>query len=231
MENYLETEYEDLAFEEVKERDNRKFIEYFKEKLQSNLLIINIILINDKFKPRTIKLLLYIINIDLYLFMNALFINEEFISEVFHSNKNNFFSFISRSLDRIFYTAIVKVIVNYIVDFFFIEEKKIKIILKSKTNKIEEVPKKINEVFHSILKRYLYFIIFSFIITLFSLDYITCFNYKYYYITNEWIKSSVFIILFMEILSIISIFIETGLRFLGLKFNSEKIYKLSLLFS
>ena len=185
---------------------------------------------NDPFKPRTLKILLFIINIDLYLFINALFINEEFISDVFHSKDNNFFSFLPRSIDRIFYTTLVKVIVNYIVDFFFIEEKKIKIILKSKLNLKEDIIIKLKQISDKTLWRYFYFIIFSFIITLFSLYYITCFNYRYYYMTNEWIKSSVFIVIFMEVLSLLAILVETSLRFLSFKFSSEKIYKLSLIF-
>jgi hypothetical protein len=103
--------------------------------------------------------------------------------------------------------------------------------LKSKSNTIEDVKNKINQILEKVLKRYFFFIVFSFIITLFSLYYITCFNYRYYYITNEWIKSSIFIIILMEIVSFVTILIESSLRFLSLKFNSEKFYKLSLVFS
>ena len=81
------------------------------------------------------------------------------------------------------------------------------------------------------LKRFIYFIIFSYFITLFSLYYITCFNYRYYYITNEWIKSSIFIILSIQILTILIILIESSLRYISFKTNSEKIYKFSLFFS
>ena len=87
---------------------------------------------------------LFILNIDLYLIINALFINEEFISDVFNSHNDNFFSFLPRCIDRIFYITLVGVFVNYIIDFFFIEEKKIKIILKSKRNTIIDVKNKMN---------------------------------------------------------------------------------------
>ena len=90
---------------------------------------------------------------------------------------------------------------------------------------------KIKEIMVKTLRRYLYFIIFVFVLSLFSLFYITCFNYRYYYSTSEWIKSSIFIIVFIEILSIITIFFESCLRMLSFKINSEKIYKLSLFFS
>ena len=99
IEDYLETELEEMAFEEVKERDTRKFKEYFVEQIKTNLLILNIALNQDPFKPRTIRIILFIINIDLYLFINALFINEEFISDVFNSHDDNFFSFLPRCID------------------------------------------------------------------------------------------------------------------------------------
>ena len=230
IEDYLETEFEEMEFEEVKERDARKCKEYLVEQIKTDLLILNIVLNQDPFKPRTIRIILFIINIDLYLFINALFINEEFISDLFYSDENGFFSFLPRSVDRIFYTTLVKVIVNYIIGFFFIEEKKIKAILKSKFNTVKDIKKKINEVLANTLRRYIYFIIFSFILTLFTLYYITCFNYRYFYTTNEWIKSSIFIIIFMEILSLLTILIETLLRLASFKYNSERLYKLSLLF-
>ena len=231
IEEYLETELENLVFEEVLERDKRKVCSYLVEKLKYNLLIVHIFLIKEPLRPKTINISLFILNIDLYLIVNALFINEEFISNVFNSDKDNFFSFLRRCIDRIFYTTIVKVILNYIIDFFFIEEKKIKIILKSKKNTINDIKIKINEILEKIMRRFLFFIIFVFVFLFFSLFYITCFNYRYYYSIDEWIKSSIFIIIFMEILSITAILLESSFRFLSFKLNSEKIYKLSLFFS
>ena len=200
IDEYLETDFEDLIFLEVIERDHRTFCQYFKEQLKTNLLIINAILIKEPFKPRVIKFLLFIINIELYLVINALFINEEFINDVYHSKDDNFFNFLPRCIGRIFYITLVKVFVNYIIDCFFIEEKNIKIILKRKNNNIDDMKIKIKEIMVKTLRRYLYFIIFAFVLSLFSLFYITCFNYRYYYSTSEWIKSSIFIIIFIEIL-------------------------------
>ena len=120
---------------------------------------------------------------------------------------------------------------NYLIDCFLIDEKKVKVILKCKNYEIDEIKEKFNDIIKTTKRRFIYFFIFSFILTLFSLYYITCFNYKYYYITNEWIISSVFLIIFIEILTILCITIETCFRFLGLKLNSEKIYKFSLIFS
>ena len=231
LDDYLETDFQDMAFDEVIKREKRSFCEYFKEQIKLNLIIINVIFKNEPFRPRTIKLLLLIIDIVLYLFINALFINEEYISNLFHSTNESFFSFIPNTINRMFYASLVKVIVSYIIYCFFIEEKSIKGILNDKNNTEKLIKIKIDKIMHQALKRFIYFIIFSYIITLFILYYITCFNYRYYYITIEWIKSSIFIFISIQILNILIIFVESSLRYLSFKANSEKIYKLSLFFA
>ena len=231
IKEYLYTEYDDMIFDDLINRDKRKFCEYFTEKIKTNLMIINTF-VEEPFKPRPIKIILFILDIDLYLFINALFINEEFISRIFHSKKkDNFFSFISRCLDRCFYTTLVGIIFNYLIEYFFIEEKKIKGILKRNKDNLVILKYEISQVIKDILKRFRYFIIISFIITFFSFYYLSCFNNIYPYIKNEWIKSSIFIIIIMQILSIIGIFIESIFRFISFRFKSEKIYKISLFLS
>ena len=54
------------------------------------------------------------------------FYNEEYISYIFHLTKDGFLDFIPRSINRFFYTTLVGVIIEFIVEFFFVEEKKMK---------------------------------------------------------------------------------------------------------
>ena len=78
-----------------------------------------------------------------------------------------------------------------------------------------------------IQKRNLAFIIISSIILLFSFFYLLCFNYVYPYSQIEWIKSSIAIMIFMQLLSLLKCILETSLRYLSYRFNSEKLYKIS----
>ena len=48
---------------------------------------------------------------------------------------------------------------------------------------------------------------------------------------NEWIKSSILIIIIMQIVYILKILLETIIRFISFKLKSERIYKLSLIIS
>ena len=81
----------------------------------------------DNLKPLTIKVLLLLLNIDLYFVINGLFFSESYISELFHSDKEEkFFSFFPRSISRFFYTTVVGGIVSTIMGCIIVEEKKVK---------------------------------------------------------------------------------------------------------
>jgi hypothetical protein len=227
---YLCTEYDDMDYEDSIKKDKRKFCQYFKDKLKINQIILNTFLTKEPLRPITIKILLFILEIDLYLLINAMFFNEDYISEVFHSTKKeNFFTFIPRSYSRFFYTTLVGVIVNYIIDFFFIEEKKIKGIFKREKDNLFVLKYEVSKISKVIKKRYILFIILSFIITTFTLYYIFCLHSVYPHMRDEWIKSSIIIIIIMQILTVLECLLETILRIISFSCKSEKIYKLSLM--
>ena len=70
----------------------------------------------------------------------------------------------------------------------------------------------------------------TFLLLLFYLYYILCFNYVYPKTQIEWIKSSIFIIFIMQILSLLKCLYETIFRTLAFKCESEKLYKISKIF-
>ena len=132
--------------------------------------------------------------------INALFINEGYISLVFNSEEEEtFFSFFPRSIDRFLYTTLVGVILNYIIDCFFIEEKKIKGVFRREKDSEIVLKYEISEIIKNTKKRYLYFNIFSFIVLFITLYYIFCFNNVYPHMKIEWIKSSIIIMIIMQI--------------------------------
>ena len=232
LNEYLITDFDGMDYDDAIRRDKRKFCEYFLDKLKFNQIILNTFFTVEPLKPRAIKILLLILDLDLYLFVNALFINEDYVSQIFNLNKKDtFFSFIGRSMDRFLYTTIVGVILNYITVFFFVEEKKIKGIFKREKGNCIILKYEITQIIKAIKNRYLCFILISFIISILTWYYIFCFNNIYPHMKVEWIKSSIVIIIIMQILSILLSLLETVIRFLSLKFKSEKIFKISLFLS
>ena len=70
----------------------------------------------------------------------------------------------------------------------------------------------------------------TFVILLSSLYYILCFNYVYPKTQIEWVKSTILIIIIMQLLSVLKCLFETIFRFLSFKCESEKIFKFSKIF-
>ena len=196
-----------------------------------NQLIINIFFIYEEIRPKSIKITILVLTIDLFFLINGLFYSNSYISEIFNSNeKETFFSFVPRSIDRFVYTTIVGSIIGYILQFSFVEEVKIKKILLKKRENLISLRYEMSEILSEILKKIKIFVIFNYIIVIFSWYYISCFNNVYPNTKREWIISSLFIIIIQEILPIVLVFFESCIRFISIKCESEKLFKLSLLF-
>ena len=228
--DYLEPSLDDLDFDDALKKDKRKFCIYFYELIKERQIIANTFFATDALKPKTVKIMLFDLNIILYFVINGLFYNEDYVSEVYHLEKeDSFFSFFPRSIERFIYTTIVSLVINIIVECFMVDESKIKGILirekENETNLKYEMTLLIKKLYSSIIL----FILVSFFLYIVFFYYLLCFNYVYPHMQIEWIKSSITIVIIMQILSIISCFIQTLLRFLSFRCKSEKMYKISRL--
>ena len=133
-----------------------------------------------------------------------------------------------RFFDNLIYSALAGIIVNYIIEFFFIEEKKIKKIFIYDRDNILILKNEISKILKSIKIRYLLFIIISFLISFIAFIHILCFNIVYYHTMVEWIIFSLIIIFSIQILSFLICLLKTVLRLMSFKFKNEKLYKLGL---
>ena len=229
---YLATIPDEMEFDDAIKRDTRGFCEYFCDSLKEKQSFAYTFIATDPINTRMIKFILFSLNITLYFVVNGLFFSESFISELYHTKKENenFFSFIPRTIDKVIYTTLVSIFIGYMTDFFFLDEKKIKGIFKRDKNNRAILKRSIAMLIKEIQKRYISFIIMTFVIMLISLYYILCFNFVYPKTQIEWVKSSILIIIIMQILSVLKCLYETIFRFLSFKCESEKLYKVSKLF-
>ena len=167
--------------------------------------------------------------IELYFVINALFYNEEYLSILFNSNKkDSFFSFVPRRLNEFVYISAVSGIISYLIGYFFVEEEKLKrIFLRNKDESIK-LKYDISVLVDDIQKRFIGLICLSIFLSIICFVYISCFNIVYPYIREEWIKSSIFILFLMQIINFFITFLHSSLRYIAIRCNSEKIYRLSL---
>ena len=232
IEEYLKIDFDEMYYEDAVKKDKRTFCELFIKKLKINQKILYIFISNHQLRPRVIKIMLFIIEISFYLFFNALFFNEEYISKVYNSTKKEkFFTFFARDINRIIYTILIGILIGFIIEYsLFIDESQIKRIFKIEKNNNEIIESEMKRLIKCITIYNTGFIILSFIIIIFIGYYTTCFNNIYRHMVVEWIKSSIIIIFIMQILSILACLLESIFRFFGLKFKKKKIYKISYLF-
>ena len=232
IEKFLEPSYETMDYDDVVEEDKRTFCQYFIEKIKDNQMIINSFFIEEYTKPRSIKIPLFILGVDLFFFTNALFYSDSTISEIYNSTEGETpLTYISRSIDRFIYTTIIGNITAYFINFFFVDETKIRKILLKKKNDILSLRYEMAEILKSIFKRIKALIILNYIILISSWYYLSCFSNVYPHLRNEWIISSLIIILIFQLLPFIFTFIESCIRFMSIKYESEKLFRLSRLLS
>ena len=231
IEEYLETNPDDMNFDDAMNRDKRTFCVYYLEKIKSQHIISNTFFYNEYLRPRPIKIMVFVLQIEFYFFINGLLYNEEYIDKIFELEKDTFLKKTLRFLNNLFYSLIVGIILHYILEYFFVQEKQIRITLKTEKDNLPNLKYEMIQTMKDILKRFIILIIISFITSVFILYYISCFNNVYPHMKKEWIIFSVFVVLCVLFLSLVKSLIETILRFLSFKFKSEKLFKLSLLFS
>jgi len=231
MEEYLKTDIDDMEYDDAVKKDQREFCTFFRDRLKSHQIILNTFFYEEPLKPNSIKLLLFVLDIDLYFFVNGLFFNEEYISHIYYLEEDTFYDSFMRLIGNFFYSVLVGIIVNYIISCIFIDEKEIKGILKREKDNLLILKYEIVQVVKDIRNRCIYCIILSFIITIFTWFHICCFNYVYPHMQGEWLTFSIIIIILMQAYSALVCLLESILRFLGFKMKSERIYKISLMLS
>ena len=226
MNDYLKTDLDDLEYDDAIKSDKRSFCEFLCQRLYENQIILNTFCFKENLRPMSIKIILQLLTIDLYFVINGLFFNEEYLSELFNStDKETFFSYIHRSIDRFFKMTIVGLIIDVIIDFIFIEEKKVKkVFIREKDDPIQ-LKYEIVLIIKALKISYMILIFISFFISILSWFYVNCFNNTFPGVKIEWIKSSITIILIEQIFSILSVFLEAIIRILSFTFKSEGLYK------
>ena len=232
MEEYLKPDLDDMEYDDAIKLDKRTFFEYLSDRLKEKQIILDILFNKENLRPMTVKIMLLLLNIDLYFVINGLFFNEKYISELFNSTEEEtFFSFFPRSIGRFFYATLVGVIIGVIIDCIFIEEKKIKRIFIREREDPMELKYEISITVKNIQKRYNAFIFICLFISIISWYYVSCFNNSYPGVKIEWIKSSVTIIIIFQILSALMAILDSILRAISFRFQSEKVFKLKQLLS
>ena len=225
---YLEPDIDDQEFEDIMLEDKRTFKEYFYDALDDKQLFINTFSVQDNFKPKSLKIIVLVLDLILYCVINGLFYGDDIISEIYHiEGHDSFFGFVPRCLTNYIYCAVVGGIINVVIDLFFVQEKRMKTIFIREKKNIVNLKVQIAKLSKGIAVRYISFVFFVIVLFILLMFYLLCFNYVYPHTQGDWVKSCIFLLIIIQILSTLVALLQTCLRFLGFYFKNEKIFKLS----
>ena len=229
---YLATKFDEMEFEDVLKNDKRNFEEFYISRLKDNQTFFDTFFTKHHIKPLSIKILLFLLSLNIQLVINGLFFSEDYISERYHdTSEEHYFSFMKRIFNRMVYTVMGNSIIISFFKCIFIEERKVKLLFLREKDNPMELKFEISKLINAIKKRFKIFIVIVVFLFVFAFFYISCFNIVYPYTKKEWIKSSVVILIIVQALPAITALIEGGLRYASFKCKSEKIFNFSMLLS
>ena len=81
---YMATSPEDMGFDDAVKKDKRKYCEHMRENLIEDQLITAAFVEEDPLKPRSIKIMIFILHLILYFVVNGLFFSESVVSELYN---------------------------------------------------------------------------------------------------------------------------------------------------
>ena len=227
IQEFLDPDFDENDFDDVITKDRRTFLQFFAEKAFENQIFIKTFLIKHIFKPLFLKIMLLVLYIELYFVISALFYSEGYFSERFYSDeKEHFLSFVSKRIDEIIFTLIICGIIQYFCSYFFDNDDYLRRIFTNKINM--EMDLALADFTKNIKRKFIILIVISMIVTIFAFLYITSFNVVYPYIKDEWVTCSLLILILMQIINLISTLLGTCCRYLSIKWNNIKLFRLSL---
>ena len=131
-----------------------------------------------------------------------------------------------RRLYEIIYTMMIMGIIGYFCSYFFDSDEYLRRLF---TKKIQaNLNSALNDFVKMIKLKFIILIVISIIVTIFTWFHVSCFNMVYPYLKNEWIKSSIITFLLMQIVNLLSTFLGTCCRYLSIRWNNIKLFRLSL---
>ena len=229
MKEYLSSSPDNMDFYDVLKKDKRTFSMVLVNLIVKKQKIVNTFFIEEETIPKYLKIIVFILYIDLFLLLTSIFYGPSDINGLYYiENKKDYVNFFfHRLLSQITFCIPVTVIIDFLVEIFFVDKESLKTIIKREKDDEKELRTEIKKLTKSIKIRYILLIVLTMVIMLISWYYVGCFNNAYPNTKLDWISLSIIVIVISQIISAGLALIETCLRFIAIKYKYECLFKLS----
>ena len=248
--NRLKLDLDYTVLSDSIKKDERTFCEFYMHLLALKQPILDMISeikaleLNSSFVPLSMKIIRFFFMLSLNMFMNTLFLTQKYFEKkyIYFNNKYNLQyneNIIVISSNEKFVYAIKNTIIFSVCTFFiclvlqffinyylFNVRKKVWIILKECDDKKEEI-KEMNIFFNNKNCNYILIFFINFVFMLFFFFYIMNFSQAYKGGILDYVAATLMTWIFLQVIPFISCLISALLRYLGLKRQNNRLYKLN----
>ncbi len=225
--NFDDDQLDKMDFHYAIKYDKRKFCDYYCKLIKQKQNIINTFFVYNPMKPFPIKVIAYCFMISVIFTVNCLFITESYISDRYnHKGKLGIAFILNNAINRIFYSVIVCIIINYCVSCLFDSEIRVKNLLKREED-IEALRSELYNIIKKMKTHFLIFIICTYLLMFFFWYYLSAFCNCYNGTQKDWFYGSLICIFIVEIYPFILCLIRTLLWYIGVKCKANTFYKLN----
>ena len=217
-----EYELNDCEYKDAIKYDKRTYFNYFCSLLKVNHILLFAVIPQKDFNSKIIKFCLFLFSFSLNLTIEALFYNEEKMSNIYEIK--GLYDIVEQ-IPEIIYTSIISSFIDIIIKYFALSQKYIFEQKNKKTGENIELKKK--RIINNLFKRFILFYIFSFLFLLFFWYYISCFCAVFKNTQIHLIKDVLFGFGLSLIYPIISYALSGIFRIFSLRYEKEYIYKFS----
>ena len=207
--------------------DKRSFGECYFSLLKMNHLLVFSFYCNEKdYNPQIIKIFLFFFFFAVHFTINALFFNDDTMHKIYIDEGS--YNFIYQ-IPQIIYSSLISAVLTFVIKYLSLPEKDIIDIKNEKAD--EQLDNKVIDIMSKIKVKFVLFFIFTFVILLGFMFYISCFCGVYINTQVHLIKDSL-VSFFLSLVYPLGIYIFACLlRMCSLKAKNkdrECLYKLSL---
>ena len=221
----------ELDYFNARKYDKRKFCQFYSQQLIHRQGIIYCFCLKSPIEPFSIKLIIFLFQFILCFVANCIFYSKRYISKKHYSEEKNDLKFLlENGWIRILLSSLFCLFIILIMEILYIPKRKIiKTIAKEKNKNLMEM--NCAENFQKMKLTNIIFLIVNFILMILFLDFLSLFCYVYYNSIIDWVLGSLITWIIIQIFPFIGVLIVTCFRFIGLKYQSECCYKISICFT
>ena len=216
--NLTEFELNDCLYKKALLYDKRIFCQYFFSLLKLRHLLTSAIIPSQDYNSKAIKICIFLFSFALFFANNAIFMNEDVIHNIY---ENHGTLDIIYQIPQIIYSNIISSIINKIIRFLSLSQDDV----VEERNKIKRKKKNKNftNFFRTLLIKYIFFFIVSFLFLFFFWFYISCFCFVYKNTQIYLIKDTLFSFGLSLIFPCIFYFLSSICRIYSLKNRNRNI--------